>query len=106
MHTCLTCKISSERYLKFCDSRQHTIVSSRGVKRFFICTKCSHGTTTLNKRYPANECKHCGSYNYKKTGIGFGKSGQKNFDKENLVCPENLKTRGDEYAFTLKQDLR
>ena len=105
MHTCLNCKIVSESYLKDCHSKQHTILSSRGVKRFFKCTKCSHGVTTLNRRYPANNCKRCEGYNFQKTGIGFGNVCQKGFNKEELVCAENLKTRGEEFAFSLKRDL-
>ena len=103
VHTCITCSpnLTSEKPLTMCASKGHSILSAKGVKRFFSCRACKTRTTTLNSRYPKKTCLKCGADTFVAVGMSAGPK-PRNSSSTNA---DMLLPRGEEHAFSLKQDL-
>ena len=105
VHTCLDCKMTREKPANLCLENNHTIVSAKGIKRFFECRDCKRRTFSLNRKLPDVNCKRCGGNNYGKSGPPNAMAAAVAASAKNAIEADKLKARGDEHAFSLKQDL-
>ncbi|KAH9503642.1 minichromosome maintenance- protein [Bulinus truncatus] len=90
--TCKQCLYTAQSALDSCKKENHTLVSSKAKKRFFMCKKCKHRTSVIGGKFPTEACSKCGTLAYEKTSMYKIRTGPK-------LESEVLNIRGDEIKF-------
>uniref|UniRef100_A0A2C9JXH3 Protein MCM10 homolog n=1 Tax=Biomphalaria glabrata TaxID=6526 RepID=A0A2C9JXH3_BIOGL len=90
--TCKQCHYTAQSALDSCKKENHTLVSSKAKKRFFVCKKCKHRTHVIGEKFPTAACSKCGVVSYEKTSMYKIREGPK-------LESEVLNIRGDEIKF-------
>ncbi|CAL1542750.1 unnamed protein product [Lymnaea stagnalis] len=97
VYTCKQCSYTAQSALESCKQENHTVVTSKSKKRFFMCKKCKNRTFVIGGKFPTESCRNCGTLSYEKTSMYKVRSGPK-------LDSEVLNIRGDEVKFLSSMD--
>ncbi|KAI6649356.1 Protein MCM10-like [Oopsacas minuta] len=89
--TCTVCNYTSEKVLKKCTERYHTLTRKRVTKSYFVCKDCDYMKTVYNSSYPKSMCEGCGSVQFIKSRLPINTKGKqeellvRGFEERSLI---------------------